>query len=177
MFKDIVLYQVRPHVSPREMEKNSAQSQVRPSTQLLLSFPPFHAGHSVTWLCKDLISHRWNFPSVHKNGIASHTVWESSTITSLQANISHHQLCKRLFYHSLSSSLSPLQTIAWYTSQANNLFCDRKEGRLVLRFRYHAIKQGRSWRGRQQGGSEGGAYIKQAINFVKSLGLIGLVIG
>ena len=61
----------------------------------------------------------------------------------------------------LALSPPPLQTIAWYASQANNLFCDRrerKEGRiegrrLVLRFRYHAIKQGTEKRGRR--GEEG----------------------
>ena len=45
------MYPVRPHDYPWEMERNEAaamQSQVRPSTQLLLSILQFPLGHSVT---------------------------------------------------------------------------------------------------------------------------------
>ena len=44
----VLIYQAGAQDAPQEMERNKAaakQSQFRPTTQLLLTFPPFPVGH------------------------------------------------------------------------------------------------------------------------------------
>ena len=106
----------------------------------------------------------------------------------LQANISHHQLCKRLLYHSPSlSSLHskqsrdiPLKLITFFATAAQKREGKRKDGREEGWFSVSAItlsskedEAGREGNKSGVGGREG-AYIKQAYKFCQKSGIDGM---